>query len=330
VSVAQRAVAAADTSARGLFGLPDRATLVLRAGEELGMRLPRRVGVPLAERAMGLFHRFGTRQRETVARNLAHVLGYPPDSEIVAEATRECFRLYGRYWYETFAIRAMPAEEVRRRFPIEGLEHADRALERGTGVILALPHMGNWDAAGHALCLHGYRMTAVAEELKPEGVFDLFLRHRRALGMNIVPLSGNGVGPALVGLLAENHVLTLVADRDLGGRGVAVEMFGAHRKVPAGPAYLSLATGAPLCAAAVVTTEEGAHTMIGPPLEVERTGSTRDDVRALTRALAAEFERSIARAPTDWHMFQPAWPEDEVASANGSPAGAPEQVSRAR
>jgi KDO2-lipid IV(A) lauroyltransferase len=143
--------------------------------------------------------------------------------------------------------------------------------------------------------------------------------------MNIVPLSASGVGPALVGLLAENHVLTLVADRDLGGRGVDVEMFGAKRKVPAGPAYLSLATGAPLSPASVLTTKEGAHTIIGPPLEVERTGSTREDVRALTRLLAAEFERSIARAPTDWHMFQPAWPEDGTHSA-----GAAEPESDAR
>jgi KDO2-lipid IV(A) lauroyltransferase len=312
VSAAASAQRAVDTSVRGRFGLPDRATLVLRAAEEVGMRLPRWAGVPLAERAMGMYHRFGSRQRQTVARNLAHVFGYPPESEVVAEATRECFRLYGRYWYETFAIRSMSADEVKRRYPLEGLEHVDRALEKGKGIILALPHMGNWDAAGHALCLRGYRMTAVAEELKPEGVFELFLRHRRALGMNIVPLSGNGVGQALVGLLAENHVLTLVADRDLSGRGVEVDMFGATRRLPAGPAYLSLATGTPLCGAAVTTTERGGATIISPPLEVERTGSMRGDVTALTRALAAHFERSIAAAPTDWHMFQPAWAEDEA------------------
>ncbi len=29
--------------------------------------------------------------------------------------------------------------------------------------------------------------------------------------------------------------------------------------------------------------------------------------RALTQRMADEFERSIAAAPSDWHMFQPAW-----------------------
>jgi lauroyl/myristoyl acyltransferase len=30
-------------------------------------------------------------------------------------------------------------------------------------------------------------------------------------------------------------------------------------------------------------------------------------VTALTRRMAAEFERAIAARPVDWHMFQPAW-----------------------
>jgi phosphatidylinositol dimannoside acyltransferase len=152
----------------------------------------------------------------------------------------------------------------------------------------------------------------VAEELKPPEVFDLFLRHRRALGMRIVPLSeGKRLGEILVGLLADNYALTLVADRDLTGRGVDVEMFGARRKLPAGPARLALATGAPLCPSAVFTTHQGWRCRILAPLKIEPTGNMREDVTALTRLLSAAFERSISEAPTDWHMFQPAWDDQE-------------------
>jgi lauroyl/myristoyl acyltransferase len=249
-------------------------------------------------------HQVPERLREYFDR----VLGRDEDDPLVELAARECFRLYGRYWYETFALRAMPVEEVSRRFTIDGREHIDRALERGRGFIIALPHMGNWDAAGHWLALNGYRMTAVAEELRPQAVFDLFLRHRRALGMNIVPLKADRTtGERLVSLLAQNHVITLVADRDLTGRGVKVEMFGAPRLLPAGPAYLSLATRTPLSVAAVYTTSHGWHCRIDPPLSVERTGDMRADVTAMTLLVARGFERAIAAAPVDWHMFQPAW-----------------------
>jgi lauroyl/myristoyl acyltransferase len=284
------------------------AHVVLRSVEWLGTRLPRSAGLSAADRTFRWYFDLSSDHRRTVAGNLSRVLGLPPESALVQSATRECFRLYGRYWYETFALRAMPWDEVDRRFSIDGLEHIDQAVAGGRGMVIALPHMGNWDAAGHWLCTKGYRMTAVAEVLKPPSVYELFLRHRRALGMNIVPLSdGRRTGDALVRLLRENHVITLVADRDLTRRGVEVQMFGARRLLPAGPSHLALGTGAPLCVAAVFTTAEGWHCRINPPVEVERSGTMRVDITALTHQIAAQFERFIASAPPDWHMFQPAW-----------------------
>jgi lauroyl/myristoyl acyltransferase len=300
--------------------LGDRvAFMTMLATQWLGMHLPRRIGLPAAQWYFRRLFEWSAPKREVVAGNLARVLGHPPDSPLVRAATKECFALYGRYWYETFALRTMPPEEVDRRFSLEGLEHVDEALAKGKGIVLALPHMGNWDAAGHWLCIKGYRMTAVAEELKPRSVFELFLRHRRALGMGIVPLSGTAkVGTKLVELLSNNQIITLVADRDLTGRGVEVEMFGAPRRLPAGPAYLALATETPLSVCAVFTTPNGWDTKIGPPVQIERIGVMRDDVTALTRVMAAGFERYIASSPADWHMFQPAWDQDARAARDGS------------
>jgi KDO2-lipid IV(A) lauroyltransferase len=280
---------------------------VFRSAEWLGARLPRPIGLATSEELFRELYRLQPQQRAVVAGNMAQVLGHPSDSEIVQLATRECFRLYGRYWYETFALRSMPADEVHRRFTVRGMEVVDDALRAGRGIVLALPHMGNWDAAGHWLSLSGYPMTAVAEELRPPGVYDLFYRHRRALGMSIVPLAGSKVAGRLVDVLRQNHVLTLVADRDLTARGVEVEMFGRARRLPAGPARLALGGGVPLCVAWVTTTDDGWDCVIGEPIEIERTGDLRSDVTAMTRVMASQFERAIATAPADWHMFQPAW-----------------------
>jgi lauroyl/myristoyl acyltransferase len=296
---------------------------VLRAAEWLGMRAPRRVGLWAGERSMRILMGRSPNQRRIVAANMAQVLGHPVGSPLVEKATDECYRLYGRYWYETFALRSMPRDEVNRRFTIDGREHIDRALEQGRGWIGALPHMGNWDAAGHWLAVNGYRMTAVAEELRPRSVFDLFLRHRRALGMGIVPLTKDGrAGSEIARLLAQNEVITLVADRDLTRRGVRVQMFGAPRLLPAGPAYLSLATGSPMSVASVFTTDQGWHCRINPPLEIERSGDMRRDVTEMTKLVAEQFESFIAAAPTDWHMFQRAWGDLPPAAAAGKRAAA--------
>jgi phosphatidylinositol dimannoside acyltransferase len=272
------------------------------------MRAPERVGRAAFDGAAHLGFRFLPGVRATVAANQSRVSGRPADNPLVQAATQEAFELYARYWFDTFRVRSMPHDEVRRRVVVEDVKNLEEALAAGRGCITVLPHMGNWDVAGHWLAINGYRVASVAEELRPRRLFELFLRHREALGIRIVPLlEGTHVGQQLAALLGENWIVALVADRDLTGRGVEVEMFGASRRVPAGPALLSLSTGAALLVCPTWTTPEGWCIRMGAPLEIERTSSLRDDVAELTRRMVAGFEHAIAGRPTDWHMFQPAW-----------------------
>ncbi|HYZ10396.1 MAG TPA: phosphatidylinositol mannoside acyltransferase [Actinomycetota bacterium] len=293
------------------------------AAERAAMVLPEFVGRRLFDLAgLAAFH-LASRPREVAAGNLRRVLGRPAGSPVVRAATKDAFRSYARYWYDTFRIRVMPDQDFLPRVRFEGMEHIDRALRDGRGAVLALPHLGNWDVAGHYVASVGKPLTAVAELLRPERVFRLFLDHRRALGMGIVPLlDDRGVADELVRLIGENELIALVADRDLKGRGVDVEMFGETRKMPPGPAMLSLFTGSPLLPAACYDLEGGWRVDIGEPLEVERSGSMRADVTALTRLLAKRFERSISAAPTQWHMFQPAWGSPGPGEREAGPAAA--------
>lgn len=279
-----------------------------RAAEALAMALPYGVGRRLFGLVGWVAYRTLTGVRDTVARNQARVLGVEPASEAARAATREAFELYARYWFDTFRIRVMSPAEVGRRTTMKGTEHIDAALAAGRGCIAVIPHMGNWDVAGHRLASQGYPTAAVAEQLRPRRLFELFLRHREELGMRIIGLaSDRHVGQELAALLASNWLVGLVADRDLGGRGVEVEMFGAPRRLPAGPALLSISSRAPLLVCSTTTTPTGWTMEIGPPLAFERTGDTRADVASLTREMGRAFERAIAAHPTDWHMFQPAW-----------------------
>jgi len=290
-----------------------------RSAEWLAMSLPERAGRRVFETLGRVAYRRLAEVRATVASNQARVLGAEPTDARVDHATREAFELYARFWFDAFRIRMMPVQEFNERVVMIGAENIDRALEAGKGCVCALPHMGNWDAAGHWFGANGYRIAAVAEELRPPRLYDLFLRHREELGMRIVALTREGhVGQQLKQLLSENWMVALVADRDLTGRGIEVEMFGATRRVPAGPALLSLSSGAPLVVCPVYTRDDGWEVRIEEPLEIERTGVMREDVAALSRLMAERFERAIAAKPTDWHMFQPAW--EEAASTAASPA----------
>jgi KDO2-lipid IV(A) lauroyltransferase len=295
----------------------ERETLAERASyhgyaiaERLARALPEREGRRLARALAAAGYALLPTVRARVAANQAQVLGLPVDDPLVRSSTREAFRLYLRYWVDSFRLGKLSGEQVRERTDVVGIEHLREALARGKGAVAVLPHTGNWDAAGAWIATEGIRIVAVAEELRPRRLSELFLRHRREIGMEIVPLTaGGGVGRTLAAELSDGAFVALVADRDLNGRGVEVEMFGRSTRLPAGPALLSLTTDAPLLVCALSTTRRGWRIVIEPPLEYEATGDRRTDVAALTRTIAARFEAAIAANPADWHVFQPGWPE---------------------
>ena len=272
----------------------------------LGPILPTTSGRSFYQAVGRLFFRFSSKARGTVAANQAQVLGRDVADPLVQASTREAFALYARYWFDTFNVLRWSDERVMDSFHFEGAEHVEKGLADGKGVIIALPHTGNWDVGGRAMGLRVAPVVSVAEHLKPDELFELFVEHRRLLGIDIIDLASDHVGRQLTQKLEENRVVALVADRDLSGGGVEVEMFGRARRMPAGPALLALSSGAPLISGPTYTTSDG-WTEVLTPVTIEPTGRRKDDIIALTRALAAAFEQAIAAAPPDWHLFQPGW-----------------------
>jgi KDO2-lipid IV(A) lauroyltransferase len=249
--------------------------------------------------------------RATVATNQAQVIGRPVDDPLVAASTRDAFRLYARYWFDTFDLADWSDADVLEAFPWDGLQYLSEPVGRGQGVIVALPHMGNWDASAPAMRANGLPVVAVAERLRPERLYRLFVRHREALGIEVVGLGERGLSRSLARSLAQGKIVALLADRDLTGRGIPVTMFGRPVRIPAGPALLALSTGAPLVTVAIFQTPTGWRGLVRPLPPIEPTGDKRTDATAIMQLVAAAFERAIAAAPADWHVFQPFWAEDD-------------------
>ena len=280
--------------------------LLYRFMSWIGPIIPVKTGRSLYARAGRLFYKLAAGTRAVVAANQAQVLGRPPEDPLVQASTREAFALYGRYWFDTFNILGWDDEAIAAAFRFDGIEHVEKGLAEGKGVVIALPHTGNWDVGGRAMGLRVAPVVSVAEHLKPDRLFALFLEHRRQLGMDIIDLSSAHVGRQLTQRLEENRIVALVADRDLSGGGIEVEMFGRTRRMPAGPALIALSSGAPLLSGPTFTTNDGWVEVLSE-VSIEPTGRRKEDVVALTRALAASFEKAIASAPPDWHLFQPGW-----------------------
>ncbi|GLZ41145.1 lipid A biosynthesis lauroyl acyltransferase [Actinokineospora sp. NBRC 105648] len=260
-----------------------------------------RAGADLAARREG----DGVQQLRT---NLARVVPQAGPAEL-DDLVRQAMRSYARYWLEAFRLPSMDAKAVYAEIDatMTGKEYISAALAEGNGVVLALPHTGNYDAAGVWLVGEHGRFTTVAERLKPESVYEKFVAYRESLGFEILPATG-GKNPAVV--LAErlrgNGLVCLLADRDLTPAGIPVTFFGERTRMPAGPAYLAARTGAALLPAGLWFTDDGWGLRIHPPVKVDGVRGIAVATQALADVLAAD----IATHPADWHMLQKLWISD--------------------
>src|SRR5439155_7007989 len=132
------------------------------------------------------------------------------------------------YWMEVFRLPAIGPDAIVAGTTSEGTHHLDDAIAAGRGAVCALPHSGNWDAAGVWLVRHSGAFSTVAERLRPESLYRRFVAYREGLGMQVVPLTGGTRPPAevLAERLRAGGVVCLLGDRDLTRGGVDVTFFG--------------------------------------------------------------------------------------------------------
>jgi phosphatidylinositol dimannoside acyltransferase len=278
-----------------------------------GWGLVCRVPESLARRLFKLGADFAWRRQgggvQVLEGNLLRVLGRDTDQAELRAMSRRVMRSYARYYLEAFRMQRIGVERV-----LAGM-HDDspnvaltmKYLRSGRGVIYALPHSGQFEVAGVWINAQGAgSFTTVAERLKPESVYQKFLKFREALGMEVLPTTG---GPNPSGVMArrlrEGKLVCLVADRDLSDTAVEVDFCGEKALMPAGPAALAVQTGAALMPVScwfVGQTEWG--TYVHDEIPVPEHGTRREKVAIMTQELATVFEKGIRDHPEDWHMLQ--------------------------
>jgi KDO2-lipid IV(A) lauroyltransferase len=218
-------------------------------------------------------------------------------------------RSYMRYWCDTFRFPDWSPERVRETVTVSNEHLLTDAIAAKTGVIVTLPHAGNWDHAGAYFCAKGIPLVTVAERLKPEKLFLKFLEYRQAMGMEVLPLDGRVLG-LLEQRLRQGALVALVADRDLSRSGIDVDFFGGPSRMPAGPALLALKTDAPLITAFVSYTESGIHIDFNE-VPLPSSGTHEEKVSHIVHLMAQQFEVGISAHAQDWHMLQRIWTDGD-------------------
>jgi KDO2-lipid IV(A) lauroyltransferase len=244
--------------------------------------------------------------------NLLRVLRYRQgggavDGQELRALSHEALRSYARYWLEVFRLPVIPIDRIVSGMHFKGPNEATifAHLKAGRGVIVALPHMGNFEQAGAWVIAEGAgKFTTVQERLKPESVYESFVRFRQTLGFEVLPLTG-GASPfgTLAQRLRAGGLVCLVSDRDLKESGIEVELFGEKARIAA-VAALAVHTGAALMPTATWFDGEDWGAEIYDEVPVPETGTRAEKIAVMSQQMAHRFEQAISEHPQDWHMLQ--------------------------
>lgn len=257
--------------------------------------LPWRVRRGLASVLAALLWAFDTRSVRITRRNID--LCFP---ELDARARR---RLAWRSVWHTvmllcelgMAWRGSSVRWKRRLLAVEGLEHLEAAEAGGMGVVLVVPHFGNWEVLGQFIAARG-PSTALYREARQNALGAAALAGRARTGATMVAATRTGVAQLLRALRAGERLFILPDQQPDEPGGVFADFFGIAAFTPTLVAGLLRHTGSPCVMASCERRRNGF--VIRFELLPE-TLADRDPVRAAT-ALNAAIEDLVRRAPEQY------------------------------
>src|SRR5581483_597880 len=250
-----------------------------------------------------LFYALWGRKRQTAKRNYARILGRDIEDPEVTRLARSSFRHFGRYIVELLHVQGWTLEEIMERTTIHGEENFHEARAYNKGVIFASAHMGSFEVASSLLLTGDYKITSVAEWLRPKLLMDWIVVCRRRAGVTLLPARGTGI--KLIRALRRNEMVALVVDVGVrNGDGRPVSFCGQKTYFPTAPARLARITGAPLVFGVGLRQPGNRFDVyMSTPVFADASLDPEEDAQRTTQRIVDEFERFVRLYPDQWYVF---------------------------
>jgi lauroyl/myristoyl acyltransferase len=198
-------------------------------------------------------------------------------------------------------------------FTREGWEYLDEAVEKKTGAIIVMSHIGNWELAAEMLSRKGLPIMLYLGAKHKEQVEKIQKEKLAQSGIKIVATSEKESSPfaLLEGIyfLREGGIVSMTGDRLWGDqRAIKVNFLGHEVQLPDTPHLFALMTGAPLMTFFVNEEAPGKYHVAvskGRPVTALSRQDRTNAVLASSQAYAEELEKMACKHPFEWHHFEP-------------------------
>jgi lauroyl/myristoyl acyltransferase len=297
----------------GSRSLERTAVLVYRAIGWIVGHVPPAIPRAIIARGAQISYLLWPTKRRWSNSNFAHVLGLPPGDRRVRMTALRAYGEYARYVVEMMRLPNLPPEQASALVTAADLDRVEPIWrESNGGLILALGHLGNAEAAAAGVASRGWPISVLADDSSFPELFEEFRRTREQWGVKVIAWRNLR---EIYGVLRRREMLGLFVDWGYRPDGIPVRLFGAWTTLPAGPAALAAKTASRILPIAIRRRDDDRTfaVTVGEPIDV--ASSAPADQLEATQRLATALEASIAAAPDQWYSFKPIWPSDPAESA---------------
>ena len=253
-----------------------------------------------------LFYLLVPRRRLIALHNLRRAFPEKSEEEILG-ITKGVYRNMGLVAAEFFDIPRLTKSNIGELVDVEGLEHCQKALKKGKGVLMFGAHFSNWELEAVAASLLIKPFVAIYRPLDSAFLESLVLKVRLTAGNTL--LDKKRAMRAMLRSLKRNNIVGIMLDQNVDYyEGVFVDFFGRPACTTDGLAILALHTGVPVLPGYIVRLPDGRYRLvIGPEVEVVDTGDRNADIVANTQRFTKVIEQMVRRYPDQWLWVHQRW-----------------------
>jgi KDO2-lipid IV(A) lauroyltransferase len=252
---------------------------------------------------------FPGRRKRIALANLRLVFGKQKSAAEIEAIYKQCLTRTVTSFVEALKMCLLPLHVVQERIEILGKKNLDTTLKKGTGVIIAGLHLGNFPLLAVKLAAEGYPIAAIIKKPRNRYIARIYTRITTKVGVDFIDGGERRLATQQsLKQLRREGIVYIVMDQNPPYPDIMVDFFGYPVPSFKGPMVLAMRTGATILPGYIVYDKGWRHKLvIEKPFVVKTTGNQERDIAHNLARLMKLVEGYIERYPEQWWWWHRRW-----------------------
>ena len=272
--------------------------------------LPQNAAIRLGSAFAPIGFRFNRHRRIRAQERIGQVFGDEYSKDDIARIAQDSYRDLVWHTIEILRARNVSQKWVQRNGTLnqDDRRRLDDALLLGKGLILAVPHLANWDLAGVMLQQLGYRMTFIVRRQK-NPLFDRHLNEmRRYLGSEVIERDDPMLVRKVIRSLQNGSIIAMLIDLRARQMDLQVPFLGHTANLARGLGLVSHLASCPVIPSFVTRPKGGRLNLhCADVILPDKSLSRNEDAERIMRAALPPLEAAILAHPDQYFWFNKRW-----------------------